>query len=142
MESKLPTPVCTVFLTCRAIAADSRTGDDVFVGLPRAFWSRTYPSATPISFLIRCTSAHGSYPVEVQLQSVDGEVVWKDGPADPLEMQDPLETYDLKMNVHVVFPAPVVYQFVLVLNGEKTARQRFHAKFGEGPGKLRPDKQE
>jgi hypothetical protein len=54
-----------------------------------------------------------------------------------LELRDPLEMYDLKMTVHVVFPAPGVYQFVLVLNGEEIARQRFHAKLGDVPANLR-----
>lgn len=134
MKNKPPTPVCVSFLVCRSITTDARTGDDVLVGLPRAFWSRNYPSATPISFFIRCTSAHGKYPVEVHLQNLDGEVIWKDGPPEPLEMLDPLAMYDLKMNVCVVFPAAGVYQFVLVLDGVELLRQRFHAKLGDVPG--------
>jgi hypothetical protein len=43
-------------------------------------------------------------------------------------MRDPLETYDIKMTVNVVFPEPGIYQFVVVANGEEIARQRFHAK--------------
>jgi hypothetical protein len=133
MKNKPPIPICTAFLTCRTLAIDPRTGEDVLVGLPRAFWSRNYPAATPLSLFIRCTSAHGNYPVEVQLQNALGEIVWKDGPPELMEMLDPLEMYDLKMNTNVVFPAPGVYQFVRVLNGDELTRQRFHAILGEVP---------
>lgn len=106
MQNKLPIPVCTVFLACRQFATDGQTGDDVLIGLPRAYWGRSFPSAAQLSFFIRCTSAHGDYPVEVQLQNVEGEIVWKEGPTDLLQMPNPLEMYDLKMTVLVVFPKP------------------------------------
>jgi hypothetical protein len=133
MKNKPPVPVCTVFLTCRKLAIDSATKEDILIGLPRAFWTRSFPNATPLSFLIRCTSAHGGYAVEVHLQNSVGEVVWKDGPPEPWVMMDPLEMYDLKINTCVIFPAPGIYQFVLVLSGEEVARQRFHAIEGEVP---------
>ena len=77
------------------------------------------------------------YPVEVQLQKSDGEVVWRDGPPDPLEMSDPLDNYDLRIATNVVLPAPDVYTLVLVLDGEEVSRQRFHAKLGNPPPNTR-----
>lgn len=133
MKNSPPIPVCTAFLTCRMFATDPTANDDVLVGLPRAFWANNYPAGSPLSFFVRCTSGHGKYPVAVQLQNSDGEVVWKDGPPEPWEMLDPLEMYDFKMNTCVVFPAPGVYQFVVVLDGEEVTRQRFHAKQGTIP---------
>lgn len=132
-KNKPPVPVCMAFLTFRTMAFDPNREEDVFFGLPRAYWTRNYPSAFPLSFLIRCTSAHGDYSVEVQMQNSEGEVAWKDGPAILWPMHDPLEMYDLKINANVVFPAPGIYQFVLVLNREEVSRQRFHAKVAEVP---------
>lgn len=133
MKTKAPTPVCTAFLTCRLFANDPKTGDDLLVGMPRAFVHRNYPAATPISFFIRCTSAHGEYHGQIQLQNGAGEVVWKDGPPDPYKMSNPLELYDLRWNLNVIFPDAGVYQFVAVINGDEIARQTFHAKLGEPP---------
>jgi hypothetical protein len=93
-----------------------------------------------LSFFVRCTSGHGSYPVEIQLQKLDGEVVWKCGPKDPWPMLDPLEMYDYRMNFIPVYPAPGTYQFVVVLNGEEVSRQRFHAKLGSPPARKPKDK--
>jgi hypothetical protein len=64
--------------------------------------------------------------VEVQLQNEDGEVVWKDGPPDPLNMPDPLWTYDIRLNVCMSFPKPGTYEVVLLANGEELARERFY----------------
>lgn len=133
MKNKLPVPVCTVFLTSKKITVDARTGDDIFIGLPRAYWGRKFPAAATLSMFIRCTSGHGAYSVEVQLQKPDGEIVWRDGPPEPLEMPDPLNMYDLRITTNVIFPAPDIYNLVLVLDGEEVSRQRFHAKSGDPP---------
>jgi len=133
MKNKPPVPVCMVFLTCRTITKDVNTGEDVLIGLPRAYWTRSFPGAYPLCFFIRCTSAHGEYLAEVQLQDSDGKIVWKDGPPNHWAMLDPLEMYDLQMKMNVVFPASGIYHFVLVLNGDEVTRQRFHAKVAEYP---------
>jgi hypothetical protein len=101
MKNKLPVPVCTAFLTCRGFAIDQRNGDEILIGLPRAFWSHHYPAATNLTLFMRCTSGHGNYTLEIQLQSADGELVWKEGPPKFWEMLDPLEMYDYTMKVCV-----------------------------------------
>jgi hypothetical protein len=65
--------------------------------------------------------------MEVQLQAPDGEVLWRDGPPEPLPMLDPLEEYDLKFNLNVAFPKAGKFYFVLMGNGEEISRQRFIA---------------
>jgi hypothetical protein len=131
MTKKLPTPVCTAFLPCRRIvhiANDSQAKDVQLTGLPVSYSHYTFPSAIPIGFYMRCTSGHGSYSVEVQLQNLSGEVIWKEGPPEPWQMPDPLETYNLAFLRAVIFPAPGTYQFVLLLAGQEVSRQRFNAK--------------
>ena len=137
MKNKLPIPVYMAFLTCRVITNDVNTQEDLLIGLPRAYWTRNFPGAYPLSFFMRCTSAHGEYSLEMQLQNSEGKVVWRDGPSTPWVMMDPLEMYDFRLKANVVFPAPGVYQFVLVLNGEEITRQRFHAKLQEVPAVTR-----
>jgi hypothetical protein len=132
-KNKPPVPVCTSFLVVRSFRKETGTDDTVFIGLPRAFWTDNYPAAARLSFFVRCMSGHGKYPLEVQLQSLGGEVVWKEAPTEPWAMMDPLETYDMQMNLLPIFPAPGVFQFVLVLDGEEVSRQRFHAMLGKPP---------
>jgi hypothetical protein len=128
MDRKPPPPVCKAFIVCRQIFDDPRIDDAVIVGLPRAFQQKNYPGASPLGFFVRLSSARGRYHIEVQLRNADGEVVWREGPGEELPMEDPVEMYDIKMNLVPVFPKPGVYEFTLLANDEEVARQPFHAQ--------------
>jgi hypothetical protein len=43
-----------------------------------------------MGFFARLVSAHGQYQIEVQLQTPDGNTVWRDGPPDPWTLANPL----------------------------------------------------
>jgi hypothetical protein len=128
MTRKPPVPFSVAFLPCRQIVEDPRIQDTVLVGLPTVFSDHNFPSAGPLGVFARWSSAHGEYHVELQLVTLAGEVVWKTGPVEPWRMSDPLRTYDLKLHVNVVFPAPGIYDLVLLANGDEVARQKFEAK--------------
>jgi hypothetical protein len=78
-----------------------------------------------IGFFTRLTSARGAYEVEVQLHDEGGQVIWREGPEQPWMLDDPLGSFDLNLNLVPVFLAPGAYDFVLVVNGQELARERF-----------------
>jgi hypothetical protein len=123
---KPPLPLSKAFLVCdRVVDHDHKFS---LAGMARGCVGRSYPAAQALGFFARLTSAHGQYVMEVQLQSPDGDVLWRDGPPEPLPMPDPLEEYDLKFNLNVAFPKAGTFYFVLTGNGEEIARQRFIAE--------------
>jgi hypothetical protein len=127
MRNKPPLPLCKAFLVLSQIV-DGPNGEVALVGLPRRFPKSAFPAATQVAFFARLTSAHGHYQVEVQLQTPDGQTVWREGPPNPWPLDDPLELYDLKLNMCASFPKPGRYDFVLLMNGDEIARQPFPAE--------------
>ena len=65
---------------------------------------------------------------------MEGEVVWREGPEESWNLDDPLFTYDLKFNINLVFPAPGSYELVLMVNGQELARERFSARLRQLAG--------
>jgi hypothetical protein len=124
MGQKLPKPECKAFLICREIGIHTKTGELILVGLPTNFAHRRFPAAMTCGVFARLASAHG---IEVQLQSPEGEVFWKDGPPAPWDMSNPLVTADLRLNLNIVFPSPGIFDVVLLANGDEISRQRFAA---------------
>jgi hypothetical protein len=110
---------------CREIHIDPQRGDSVLVGRIDSHATRAFPTAARIGFFTRLTSARGAYEVEVQLHDESGQVVWREGPTEPWVLDDPLRAYDLNLNLVPVFLAPGAYDFVLLVNGQELARERF-----------------
>jgi hypothetical protein len=76
--------------------------------------ARSFPTTTRTGSFTRLTSARGGYEVEVQLHDEAGQVVWREGPADPWVLDDALRAYDLTLNMTRVFLGPGAFDFVLV----------------------------
>ncbi len=125
MTHRVPEPVCKAFLVCGWAGTDPQTGDNNLLGLPMAYQHQHFPCPRCLDSAPRLSDARGEYEVEVRLVNSAGEVVWRDGPPGSLMMDDPLMYYDILLNLNVVFPSPGDYEFVLVVGGEPTARQRF-----------------
>jgi hypothetical protein len=125
---KPPKPVCKALLVCRQITEDPMSGEQFLLGLVRWIAAPAYPAQFPLAIFSRWTCGHGDYRVEVQLQTVDGEVVWRDGPAEPWHMADPLRMFDLSLRLAVVFPAPSNFDIVILANGEEVDRHPFQAR--------------
>ena len=134
METKSLLPVCKAFLLCRETHLAPQRGDAILVGRLDAHAARAFPSAARVGFFARLTSARGSYTVEVQLHDEAGQVVWRAGPAQPWDLDDPLRAYDLTLNLLPVFLAPGAYDFVLVVDGRELARERFVVALLAGQG--------
>jgi hypothetical protein len=124
MEHKPPPPVCKAFLICRKIEGDTLT----LTGPYNCHVAGRFPSGQPLSFFTRLRGGHGPCAIEVQLQDGDGIAVWRDGPPQRWSPKSPLDTFDLKMNLIPVFPAPGDYAFVLAVNDEELGREPFFAR--------------
>src|SRR5262245_9015643 len=125
---KAPTPLCKSFLVCRQIVQGPVVPDFSLIGLTRHLSADTFPAAQPLGIFARLTSGHGAYRVEVQLQDMEGEVVWQDGPPDAWAMEDPLQAYDLLLkNMSLFCPRPGAYDVVLLVDGTEIARDKFFA---------------
>lgn len=126
-----PVPVCKALLICNRIV--DRDIGPCLEGLPRALEARFYPCGQPLAIFARVTSAHGSYRFEIQLRTLEGEVVWREGPPEPWAMPDPLRYYDVRLGVPVVFPKPGLYEFVLLANNAEVGRHLFQANLVLAP---------
>ncbi|MFO0967517.1 MAG: hypothetical protein U0793_18315 [Gemmataceae bacterium] len=129
-----PVPICKAFLCCRRVAADQQFKDTCIIGLCSQYEHHRFPASVPVGIFARLASAHGQYRVEIQLQTMEGEVVWREGPAESWNLDNPLFNYDLKFNISLVFPAPGRYELVLMANGAEVARERFTAKLKQRAG--------
>jgi len=128
-----PKPVCKALLVCRQISEDPIAGDQFLLGLIRWISAPAFPARLPLAIFSRWTCGHGDYQVEVQLQTTDGEVVWRDGPPEPWKMSDPLRMFDLSLRLAVVFPSPGNFDFVILANGEEVDRHPFQAMMAGRP---------
>ena len=124
MRNRPPLPVSKAFLPITGIT-EHPNGDASLIGIRCVFTKHSFPTATNMGFFARVASAHGQYQIEVQLQTPDGNTVWRDGPPDPWTLDNPLTCYDLKIGLTPVFPGPGKYDFVLMMNDEEVARQSY-----------------
>jgi hypothetical protein len=122
---KPPIPLSKAFLVCNRVV--HQDGEISLMKIARRVISRYYPAGMQLGLFAQWTSAHGDYRVEAQLHTMAGEVVWREGPPETWSMPDPLDNYNLALNLTVVFPAPGLFEVVLLANGEEIARQKLKA---------------
>ena len=134
MERKPPMPMCRCFLVCRQILLDQFTQEHVLLGPTHQFVAFTFPVVADLSIYVRCTSVQGSYSLEVQLQDLEGNVLWRHQFQPPLEAHDPLMVGILNLQrLGIYFPKPGKYEFVLLANGEEVVRDVFWARLPNQP---------
>ena len=125
MSHKPPSPICKALLVCRKVIEQDREWN--ILGITNRVVSRNYPSGHQLGIFALFASAHGDYLVEAQLQTMDGEIVWREGPDTRWPMRDPLEQCNVILNLTIVFPKPGTYEIVLVANGEEIGREKMVA---------------
>jgi hypothetical protein len=134
MTLKPPTPVSKSFIVCRQVFQDVVTQEYILLGPTHQIGSFTYPLVANLSIFARCTSVQGSYKLELQLQDLEGEVMWRQPFERPLESQDPIAVAILNIqNQGIYFPRPGKYDLVLLANGEEVVRDVFWAHAGQMP---------
>jgi hypothetical protein len=93
-----------------------------------------FPTVVTVSIFARMTSVQGTYHLEVQLQDLEGEVIWRHRLEPPLTMNDPLAVGILNLqNLGVYFPKPGKYELVLLANNEEVVRDVFWALMPSSP---------
>jgi hypothetical protein len=134
VERKPPNPVSKSFLVCRRIFLDSYTKEYLLLGPQHEIVATSYPIVVPLALFARWTSVQGVYDLQVQLQDLEGNVLWRENQLPPLECQDPLRVTILTLHaLHVYFPRPGKYEFVLLANDEEVVRDVFWAHLPQPP---------
>jgi hypothetical protein len=123
---KPPLPICTNFIICRQIV-EHGGGEFSLMHIARQVISRAFPAKLTLGFFAEWVSAHGDYLAEVQLQTLEGQLVWRHGPTELVSLPNPLAVHTFKLSYTPIFPQPGTYEFLLLANGEEVARQRFRA---------------
>jgi hypothetical protein len=128
MERRAPTPVCKCFLLCRQIFLDRVRHDYTLVSPVHQIFSLQYPVVQDLSVFARWTNAHGAYQVELQLRSLEGDVLWRQQQARPFETSNPLEVWILTLE-HMAIPilGPGKYEIALLADGREVAADMLQA---------------
>jgi hypothetical protein len=112
---------------CRQVFIDQLTGEKILLGPTCEAYLPNYPATVMCSMFAQLTSAHGSYELQVQLQDMEGNMVWQ-GPQVSWAARDPLQVGDVIVsNLLVAFPAAGKYDVVLLANNQEIARVVFWA---------------
>jgi len=128
MERKPPTPTCKSFTVCRQTFQDVFTKEYMLLAPTHQIVTIAFPTVVNVSIFARMTSVQGTYQLEVQLQDLEGEVIWRHRLEPPLTMNDPLAVGILNLqNLGVYFPKPGKYDLVLLANNEEVVRDVFWA---------------
>src|SRR5262245_11269724 len=90
VQRRPPTPVCKCFLLCRRIYADTARQDYVLASPVHQIFPGAYPCVEGLSVFARWTNAHGSYPVELLVRTLEGEVFWRQRMAQPVSGSGPV----------------------------------------------------
>jgi hypothetical protein len=123
MEHKLPPPTCKAFLICRQVLLDKYTQEYSVLGVTHQVVAPTYPHVAVLSIFAQCTAVPGRYVLELQLQDLEANVVWRNHFDEPLQVDDPLKIGILTLqHQHIYFPRPGKYDLILLANGEEVVR--------------------
>jgi hypothetical protein len=107
---------------CRQILVDTVRHDYALVSPVHQVFSARYPLVEDLSVFARWSNAHGSYAVEVQLRSLDGDVLWRRAMDAPFEARDPLQVWVVPLpHLPVAIPGPGKYEVVLLVGGQEVA---------------------
>jgi hypothetical protein len=132
--TKPPVPVCKSFVVCRQIICDQFTSEYVILGPTHQVGSLMYPVVVPLSIFARFTSVQGSYFLELQMQDLEGNTVWRQIFEQPWELRDPLAVGTLLLhNLGIYFQKPGKYEWVLFANGDEVFRDVFFAALPTQP---------
>jgi hypothetical protein len=133
-ERKPPTPVCKSFVACRQIFLDQFAQEYIILAPTHQIASLMFPVVVTLSIFGRFTSVQGSYHLELQLQDLEGNTVWRQIFEQPWELRDPLAVGTLVLNnLGIYFQKPGKYEWVLFANGDEVFRDVFFAAAASPP---------
>jgi hypothetical protein len=117
-----PIPVCKCFVLCRGLFFDPARHDYTIVSPVHQVFSPHNPLTEDFSVFARWTNAHGAYAIEVQLRSLDGDVLSSCKLEAPFEAHDPLQIWMIPLH-HLPMRIPTAgkYEVALLANGAEAA---------------------
>jgi len=128
MEFTPPVPVCKCLLLCRRIITDAQTGELLLLGPTPEVHGVVFPMNVDLAVFARWTGVQGSYIVELQLQDLEGKVLWHHREETALENYDPLKVCNLTLHrMRIFFSRPGKFEIVMLANGVEVARDVFFA---------------
>src|SRR5262245_65365669 len=81
-------------------------------------FSTRYPLVEDFSVFARWTNAHGAYTIEVQLRSLEGDVLCTCKMEAPFETHDPLQIWMVPLyHLRMEIPRPGKYEVAMLANG-------------------------
>jgi hypothetical protein len=117
-----PIPVCKCFVLCRGLFVDPARQDYTIVSPVHQVFSHHYPLIEDFSIFARWTNAHGSYAIEVQLRSLDGDVLSSCKLEEPFEAHEPLQVWTIPLrHLPMQIPAAGKYEVAMLANGAEVA---------------------
>ncbi len=117
-----PIPVCRCFVLCRGLFVDPARQEYTIVSPVHQVFSPHYPLVEAFSVFARWTNAHGAYAIEVQLRSLQGDVLSGCKLEVPFETHDPLQTWIIPLHhLPMQIPAPGKYEVAMLANGAEVA---------------------
>jgi hypothetical protein len=109
-------------MLCREIFIDPVREDYTVVAPLHQVFSPRYPLTENLAVFARWSNAHGSYSVEVQLRSLEGDVLWQHTMDDPFKAHDPLQIWIVPLyHLEMTIPRPGKYEVVLLASGTEVA---------------------
>jgi hypothetical protein len=107
---------------CRGLFVDPARQDYTIVSPVHQVFSPRYPLTEDFSVFARWTNAHGSYAIEVQLRSLEGDVLSSCKMEAPFEAHDPLQTWMIPLHhMPMQIPASGKYEVAMLANGAEVA---------------------
>jgi hypothetical protein len=119
---------------CRRIFVDRYTGDTLIFGPLHELASASFPMVAELAFFGRWLSVHGAYEISVQLQDLEGNVIWGEKQDRLLECPNPLVVTVLTLQpLHIFFPRPGKYEIVILANNQEVVRDVFWVHLPQPP---------
>jgi hypothetical protein len=99
------------------------TGDHIILGPLTDVKVLTIPAVADLSIFARWNSVQGVYQLEVQLQDLEGNVIWRKAEPKLLEWHDPITMCTLCLqHLQIYLPQPGKYDIIMLANGEEVVR--------------------
>jgi hypothetical protein len=107
---------------CRGLFEDPVRQDYTIVSPVHQVFAPRYPLVEDFSVFARWTNAHGRYSIEVQLRSLEGDVLCSCIMEAPFEADDPLQIWIIPLrHLPMQIPSPGKYEVAMLANGAEVA---------------------
>jgi hypothetical protein len=123
-------PVVLSFVLCRQLVLDPRTQEAVLLQPTHHVVGASFPLWTEVSLYSTWRQLEGTYHLESQLMTPEGDVVWFHPEKRPLVSHDRFMVHRIILHpLRMLIPAPGVHDFILMANGEEVVRTLYNVVY-------------